>query len=195
MSTDAMEGKSRSLIAPRAMVSTIVLTVGLALAIMVMFGRESLLDILLQGKLWPVQVAWGIAVGLLVTVPAGVLITRVRWFRAFWRQLIEIGSRADLSGFNPLWFSLCAGTGEELLFRGALQPLLGFWLTGLIFTGLHFQTGGFRTMNRMKAAYAFLVFLASLLLGTVFVQIGLIAAIVTHIVIDLVALTSLRTSR
>lgn len=50
-------------------------------------------------------------------------------------------------------------------------------------------------MNRMKAVYALLVFVASLLLGTVFVQIGLIAAIVTHTVVDLVALTGLRSGR
>jgi hypothetical protein len=64
-----------------------------------------------------------------------------------------------------------------------------------IWTALHYQTGGFRTMNRMKALYAVLVFLASVLLGTVYVQLGLIAAMVAHTVIDLVTLTMLRAAR
>jgi hypothetical protein len=50
-------------------------------------------------------------------------------------------------------------------------------------------------MNPMKAVYALLVFLASAVLGTVFSQIGLLAAIVTHTVADIVALTKLRAER
>jgi membrane protease YdiL (CAAX protease family) len=195
MSTEAIEGQSRPIIGVRVMVLNIVITVGLALGITALFGREPLVQVLLRDKPWQIQGAWGIAIGFLVTVPAGVLISSVPWFVAFRRQLIELVSRADLNGFNPLWISLCAGVGEETLFRGALQPLLGLWVTSLIWTVLHYQTGGFRTMNRMKAVYAVLVFLASVLLGIVFVQIGLIAAMVAHTVIDLVALTMLRSAR
>ncbi|MBK7566807.1 MAG: CPBP family intramembrane metalloprotease [Bacteroidetes bacterium] len=32
-----------------------------------------------------------------------------------------------------LFLSFCAGVGEELLFRGAIQPWLGIWLTALLF--------------------------------------------------------------
>ncbi len=123
------------------------------------------------------------------------LTQRVPWFDPFRRQMLELLQRADLRGFNPLWISLCAGFGEEMLFRGALQPLLGLWLTSLVSTALHFQTGGFRTMNPMKALYALLVFLASLLLGPVFIRIGSIAAIVTHTVADVITLTTLRSAR
>jgi hypothetical protein len=49
-------------------------------------------------------------------------------------------------------------------------------------------------MNRMKAVYAVLASLASVLLGTVCIQLGLIAAMVAHTVGDLVALTTLRTA-
>jgi hypothetical protein len=195
MSTDAMEGRTKPIIGPRGMVMQMALALALALGISAIFGRQALSDLLLQGTPWQTQLAWGIAIGLLFACPAVVLIKRASRFDAFYRQMIELVSRADLSGFNPLWFSLCAGVGEEMLFRGALQPLLGLWLTSVIFTALHYQTGSFRTMNRMKAVYAFLVFFASLILGTVFSQIGLVAAIVTHGVIDIVALTTLRTGR
>ena len=195
MSADAVEGKPKLALNVWRVALPILLTVGLAVVISVSFGRQPLLDVLSEGKPWPVQAACGIVIGLLVTVPAGVLINRVSSLDPLRRQLVDIVSRADLSGFNPLWFSLCAGIGEEMLFRGALQPLLGIGLTSVIFTALHARTGGFQSMNRMKAVYALIVLLISMLLGTVFTQIGLIAAIIMHIVIDLIALTNLRTPR
>jgi membrane protease YdiL (CAAX protease family) len=195
MTTEAMKVRSSPIINTRYMVLQTLAVTCLALAIMAIFGKQPLLGVFLQGKPWPVQVALGIPFGLLMTGPLVVLINRVPGFDAFRRQVAEFVSRADLSGLNPLWFSLCAGVAEEMLFRGALQPLVGLWLTCLIFTALHYQTGGFRTMNRMKAVYAVLVFLASFLLGTICLQVGLIAAVVTHTVGDLVALTMLRTVR
>lgn len=79
-----------------------------------------------------------------------------------------------------------------ILFRGALQPILGLWWTSSVFTLLHYQPGGFQTMNRMKGIYAALVFLASLLLGHIFNSLGLIAAALTHATIDVVSLMALR---
>jgi uncharacterized protein len=195
MSTDTVEIQSRPIVGARGMVFQMALALGLATGITVAFGRQALLNLLLQGKPWQIQTAWGIAIGLLLMGPAVVLIKRVPQFDSFHRQLTDLLSRADLRGFNPLWFSICAGIGEEMLFRGALQPLLGLWLTSLIFTVLHYRTGAFRAMNRKKAVYALAVFFISLLLGTVFDQIGLVAAIVTHTVADIVALTTLRTAR
>ena len=195
MSADAIDSGSRPLMGFRTMVLNLAVTVGLALGITTLMGKQPLIDLLLQGKPWPMQAIWGIAVGLLLAMPLKLLISRVAWFDAYRRQMLELASRLDLSGLNPLWFSLCAGVGEELLFRGALQPLAGPWLTSAVFTALHYQTGGFRTMNRWKVMYAVLIFLVSLGLGAVAVQIGLIAAIATHTVADIVGLMSLRGAR
>lgn len=51
----------------------------------------------------------------------------------------------QLSKLEMLWLSMCAGVGEELLFRGALQWIaieyLGFWwgigLTSILFIAIH----------------------------------------------------------
>jgi membrane protease YdiL (CAAX protease family) len=40
-----------------------------------------------------------------------------------------------------LILALAAGIGEELLFRGALQPVLGMWLTAVLFALVHVQYG------------------------------------------------------
>jgi uncharacterized protein len=196
MSTNAIESESRRVMDVRRTIAlNLVVTVGLTLAITATFGKQRLFDLLQQGDPWPIQVMGGIGIGLLFTLPLWALVTRVRWFDAYYLQMIELASRLDLRGFNPLWFSLCAGVGEELLFRGAVQPLAGLWLTSVIFTALHYQTGGFRKMNLWKAIYALLIFLVSLGLGILSVRIGLIAAMVTHTFVDIVALMSLRTPR
>lgn len=41
------------------------------------------------------------------------------------------------------WLALAigAGVGEEILFRGALQPVLGIWFTSLLFAVVHVQYG------------------------------------------------------
>jgi membrane protease YdiL (CAAX protease family) len=39
--------------------------------------------------------------------------------------------------FGSLWLALISAAGEELLFRGALQPFLGVWLTSILFGLLH----------------------------------------------------------
>lgn len=44
-----------------------------------------------------------------------------------------------MTGWGLVAISLVAGTGEELLFRGALQPRFGLALTALLFTLGHFQ--------------------------------------------------------
>ena len=195
MLTDSTGAESRPQIGFRELALTVVVTVGLAFGIIAVVGKQSLVDLLGQGRPWPVQLAWGLVIGVLLSVPLISVVRRVPWFAAFHRQMIDLISRVDLSGWNPLWISLCAGVGEELLFRGALQPLAGLWVTSLIFTVVHFQTGQFRRMNRWKALYAFFVFVVSLGLGAECVRIGLIAAIVTHTVVDIIALTSLRAAR
>ena len=40
-----------------------------------------------------------------------------------------------------LLLAVAAGIGEEILFRGALQPVLGIWVTSLLFAIVHTQYG------------------------------------------------------
>jgi uncharacterized protein len=177
---------------PRMLLLNLTVLTVLAFLISAIFGPTPLLAIALRGAPVQLQAMWGFLIGLAVAVPGWVLVENVRLFTPFRRQMNEFAERLDLQGLNPLWMGLCAGIGEEMLFRGALQPLVGLWATGLVFTLLHYQTGGFRTMNRMKWVYATLVLLASLLLGCVFDVLGLIAASFTHSTIDVVGLVVLR---
>lgn len=136
MSANAIESGPRPVMGVGTIAVNLIATVGLTLAITAIGGKQHLFDLVQRGDRWPIQLIWGIGLGLLFTMALRALFTRVRWFDAYYRQMIDLASRLDLRGLNPLWFGLCAGAGEELLFRGAVQPLAGLWLTSVIFTAL-----------------------------------------------------------
>lgn len=96
----------------------------------------------------------------------------------------------DLSGSKPIQIGLAAGVGEELLFRAALQPLVGLWLASAIFAIAHIRTAAFADSTVKKVAYLANVFLAGVALGLVYQYVGLLAAILIHAVIDVVSLAS-----
>ena len=100
--------------------------------------------------------------------------------------------RLDLSGLNPVWISLAAAIGEELLFRAALQPLLGVWITSLIFLLTHTPVYQFRRLNRATLVQAAGVFGASVVLGFIYQNVGLLAAMMVHTALDVVGLYVVR---
>ena len=76
------------------------------------------------------------AVLALVTVRA----TRVLVGRAGWATRLHLELRALLGPLPASAIALLAlssGIGEEVFFRGAIQPSLGFWLTSIAFGLLH----------------------------------------------------------
>jgi uncharacterized protein len=86
--------------------------------------------------------------------------------------------------------ALMAGVGEELLFRGVLQPVLGahvsVWPAVLIVGGL------FGLAHWLTPMYALLAGIVGTYLGAVFVASGnLLVPIVVHALYDLVALVTL----
>jgi membrane protease YdiL (CAAX protease family) len=115
-------------------------------------------------------------------------------------RTVDRHARLDLRGLNPLWMSIAAALGEELLFRAALQPLLGLWLTSFVFLLTHTPVYRFRQAGPGHAGRATLVqaagvFGASVALGVVFQYVGLLAAIMVHAWIDIVGLCVVRASR
>ena len=75
--------------------------------------------------------------------------------------------------------ALAAGIGEEILFRGAIQPVLGKWFTSIIFAVAHVQYGLFT-----PATVA--LFIISLSLGVIRERHNTTVAIYVHVGYDLV---------
>ena len=42
-----------------------------------------------------------------------------------------------LTAWDAIFLSICAGVGEELLFRAGMQTILGPWITSVIFVAVH----------------------------------------------------------
>src|SRR5262245_3414077 len=83
--------------------------------------------------------AIGAAVGLVVVVLTRLATKHFQWARdlnASFRDLL-----GPLTGREILILALASSIGEELLFRGALQPWLGVWLQALVFALLHVGPG------------------------------------------------------
>ncbi len=78
--------------------------------------------------------------------------------------------------------SICAGVGEELLFRGAIQPFLGVWLTSLVFVFLH---GYLNPMNWRITLYGAFMVLVIAGIGRIYVHVGPATAMIAHTVIDI----------
>jgi len=80
----------------------------------------------------------GAAIGLVV-VALSRLCVKYQWGRELHRSFGDI--LGPLSGREILILALASSIGEELLFRGAMQPWLGLWPQALIFAALHVGPG------------------------------------------------------
>jgi membrane protease YdiL (CAAX protease family) len=166
--------------------------VALATLISALFGPRPLWAVIAESRSLVRQIGVGTLFAFAFAIPILIAILKINVFRDFRTFALDLPNRADFGGWNPLWLGLCAGAGEELLFRGALQPLLGIWWTGLLFALAHFGTGGFKSMNLMKWGYAAFLVITSLMLGLVMITIGLITAVVLHSVADACIFLALR---
>lgn len=97
----------------------------------------------------------------------------------------------DLSAPRPLQIALCAGIGEELLFRAALLPALGLLLSSTLFALAHGRTALLAPSRRARWLYMAQTLVAGLCLGLVFQHLGLLVAIGLHVLIDWAGLTLL----
>lgn len=79
------------------------------------------------------------------------------------------------------WLALAvgAGIGEEILFRGALQPVLGIWFTSLLFAVVHVQYG-------LLNPATLVLFLLALILGRIKERHNTTVAIFVHFGYNLV---------
>jgi membrane protease YdiL (CAAX protease family) len=146
---------------------------------------------LLQGR--PIDVVYGLA----ATVPMLAALWAMRTARS--GPLGRLNAIVDelvapLFGKCTLLqlalISIVAGFGEEVLFRGAAQPLLIGWLSTI--PGLIIASVVFGLMHAITKTYALLATLVGMYLGWLTLATnGLIAPIVAHALYDFLALVYL----
>lgn len=91
-------------------------------------------------------------------------------------EVMDELSRVLLGNMTTVWdwliLAVAAGIGEEILFRGALQPVLGIWLTSLLFAVIHTQYG--------LSLATVLIFVVGFILGIVRRRYNTTVAIILH---------------
>lgn len=108
------------------------------------------------------------------------------------QAVVDSYSRLDLSGWRPLWISLAAGLGEELLFRGALQPHLGIWFTSALFALAHVKAYRIDRLDRTTLLQLGGLFGAGVALGALAWFLGLLTVILFHVAMDVAGLLVVR---
>ncbi len=105
-------------------------------------------------------------------------------YKKFKKSLAAIFS--GLNVFGAIVLALLSSVGEELLFRGAIQPFLGVWITSFLFGLLHLDADGNVCVWTLWAV------VAGLILGAVVNVTGsLWPAIAIHFLINFIGIRGL----
>lgn len=129
--------------------------------------------------------ALGACLGMLLAVGTRLSVPRFAWAKNLHLELRPFVK--DVSTIGIVMLALTSSLGEELLFRGLLEPWLGLWLQALLFGVLHQMAGPSRWV---WAAWATVV---GLLFGGIFELTGSLAGpLVAHAVVNGLNLAYLR---
>ena len=126
-----------------------------------------------------------------IGVAGGFVLSGMTWLMGQWKYLDDVNFdytlRLGIFNFSVqeiLFLSFCAGVGEEIVFRGMIQPWLGIITTSFLFISLH---GYMSYSSWPKVIFGLILFAVGTLLGILGAYVGLLAAIVAHILYDIVA--------
>jgi len=153
-------------------------------AILYYFNSTAFMIPVIIGKMnvW-FQLVFGIA--------GGCILSGITWLMGKWKYLDQVNFdftlRLGIFNFSKqeiLFLSFCAGVGEEIVFRGMIQPWLGILTTSFLFIALH---GYMSYSSWPKVIFGLILFAVGTVLGILGEFVGLLAAIVAHIIYDIVA--------
>ncbi len=132
------------------------------------------------------SLALGLAFGALVVLGTRVLVPRFAWARDLHQELRPIAR--GISGTGIIVVAILSALGEELLFRGVLQPWLGLVPQALLFGVMH------QVRGRSRWVWVGWATLVGLALGAIFELTGsLVGPLVAHAVINGLNLMYLKT--
>ena len=135
-----------------------------------------------ESQLWllPLHIAFGIVFGLCI-----IFLTEKPFFDDALSSIRNRLANIRLNTFFVFLLSISAGIGEEIFFRGALQPMIGIWASSIIFVAIH---GYFSWQNKWLNFFGVLLLLFILSIGWLAEHHSIWFAIVAHFSYDLVLL-------
>lgn len=133
-------------------------------------------------EIWKPETAFGIVFGVIYAFFA-LLFMGAPVFEKMPDRVEKLVKSMNLTIFDVIFLSICAGVGEELLFRAGVQQLFGVWITSILFVAIH---GYFNPFNWRKSLYGLLVLPFILLISFGYSTFGLWFSIGAHFSYDLV---------
>jgi len=153
----------------------------IGLVIIHFFVDQDPLEILKGHMTFGIQSIVGVVFGLLAAILAHFIISR-KWMEEVQAKYAGLIGPLKLGFWEILYISICAGIGEEVLFRGAIQPLLGVIFTAVVFVALH---GYLNPKDARISVYGFFMVLVMIAMGVICDQIGIVSSMIAHTVIDI----------
>lgn len=130
----------------------------------------------------------GLGFALAVLLVSDLLLERFEWTRLLRREVLA--AFAPLTPATAVTLAVLSGVGEELFFRGALQPAIGWVASAVVFGALH------TSFDRQLAGWTLFATVVGFGLGGLFHVTGsVLAPAIAHTVINGVQLTRLATTR
>jgi len=126
-----------------------------------------------------------VGLGLMFGVYYAIIVTilmSTRIFQSIPDKIEPIIKRMNLTWYECVFLSICAGVGEELLFRSGIQFYLGPIITSVLFIAVH---GYFNPKNWQKSLYGLVLLPFILLLSFGLYEYGLWFCIAAHFSYDL----------
>lgn len=105
---------------------------------------------------------------------------------AFYAQVFK---DVELDIGDIFFYSFCAGVGEEILFRGTLQPLMGLWWAAILFVILH---GYISFKDWKKSMYGLFLIFVSAGFGYLTQYFDIFSAMAAHFMYDVIMFLRLK---
>jgi len=160
--------------------------VALGAVLIFFFHEQSFTELFQKGQSILLQLFWGVLFGVIFGLAGWAMFKNPQLKKVLDDySIIKMVKEFDLSNFQIFHISLVAGITEEFLFRAAIQPLIGIWLTSLLFIGIH---GYIKLRTPVHLLFTMFTFLLSMMLGYLFIYLGIFAAMAAHAVYDVIVL-------
>lgn len=154
------------------------------------FGEGNLEELMLGEIPILFQIIIGFPIGWVAAILAAKLI-QTKMMEPVRLKYSNMITELNLNIWQIIFISICAGVGEEWLFRAFLQPLWGIWITSFVFVALH---GYLNPIDWRMSIYGIYLTLVIIGLGFMFIHWGIWASAAAHTAIDIVLLIFLTKS-
>ena len=129
-----------------------------------------------------ISIGYGLELGFAYAFIA-YLFMKAPFFEQLPNRVDRIIDQLPLTYADGIFLSICAGIGEELLFRAGIQPLLGPWISSIVFVALH---GYLNPWNWKFSMYGLIVLPFIFIISFGYIHLGLWFSISAHFAYDAV---------